>query len=98
MERERYNHRKTCTVRPTQKPEQHSSLKPLYEYQSILRLKNVLFLHCMSERRDGHCHAISCDVCERWQQRLCGTGIHLFIYFAIIFALLISLYFVLVFE
>ena len=28
----------------------------------------------------GRRHAVTCGVCDRWQHRLCGTGIYLFIY------------------
>ena len=29
----------------------------------------------------GRQHAVSCDVCDRWQHRLCGTGNTILIYF-----------------
>ena len=54
---------------------------------------SVLCIACQKEV-DGHRHSISCDVCERWQHRLCGTGIVFFLYiFYIIFVcLLFSLF------
>ena len=30
---------------------------------------------------EGRRHAVTCDVCDHWQHRLCGTGNLSFIYF-----------------
>ena len=54
---------------------------------------SVLCIACHKEV-DGRRHSISCDVCERWQHRLCGTGkVYLFIYL-FIYSLFCSLYIV----
>ena len=52
---------------------------------------SVLCIACQKEV-DGRRHPISCDVCERWQHCLCGTGkVYLFIYL-FIYNLFCSLY------
>ena len=52
---------------------------------------SVLCIACQKEV-DGHRHSISCDVCERWQHRLCGTGIVFFIYILYYFCLFVVLF------
>ena len=54
---------------------------------------SVLCIACQKEV-DGRRHSISCDVCERWQHPLCGTGIVFFyIYFILFLFVCCSLYF-----
>ena len=46
----------------------------------LSKIMSELCIACNSPVKDRR-HAVTCDVCERWQHRLCGTGIYLFIYF-----------------
>ena len=39
----------------------------------------------------GRKHGVSCDVCDRWQHRLCGTGKFIVI-LLLVFFLFISIY------
>ena len=55
--------RTTTTTKP------HLSLKSLYEYQSILFKAGKCLISAYQKAVDGRRHAISCDVCERWQHR-----------------------------
>ena len=52
---------------------------------------SVLCIACQKEV-DGRHHSISCDVCERWQHRPCGTDkVYLFLCL-FIYSLFCSLY------
>ena len=70
-----------------------ATLKPLSFIHSIIHLWNryivikvfcigimsALYIACEKEV-DGRRHDV-CDVCDRWQHRLCGTGISVFLSF-----------------
>ena len=67
----------------------HLSLKSLITIVEVNFKMSELCISCDKEV-NGRRHAVTCDVCDRWQHRLCGTGIFIFIYlFIYLFILLI---------
>ena len=83
LSRKSYICRRQGCIRPTQRP--FEAVIQISKYSKAEKM-SYFCIACQKEV-DGCRHAISCDVCERWQYRLCGTGMCLFIYFAIIFAI-----------
>ena len=69
----------------------HLSLKSLITIVEVNFKMSELCISCDKEV-NGRRHAVTCDVCDRWQHRLCGTGIfiYLFIYLFILLILCLT--------
>lgn len=58
----------------------------------LMLMMSALCVAC-NKAVSGRKHAVSCDVCDRWQHRLCGTGKFIVIYFAFsVFFLFVSIH------